>query len=131
MCSINCGRQRTPLPGHLLHRQCFLAPPRPATAVQADTCRLVLLAGLITMLLPLALMCFFDDDNTLGLLSESLQCVCFPCERSAGVPESFPVAKPSRCAAAHQLILPQSRSEAAASSAAADKMFLPSPAGRT
>lgn len=40
---------------------------------EADTCRLVLLAGLITMLLPLALMCFFDDDNTLGLLSESLQ----------------------------------------------------------
>jgi hypothetical protein len=41
---------------------------------QADTCRLVLLAGLVAMLLPLALMCFFDDDKTLGLLSESLQC---------------------------------------------------------
>jgi hypothetical protein len=41
---------------------------------QADTCRLVLLAGLVTMLLPLTLMCFFDDDKTLGLLSESLQC---------------------------------------------------------
>lgn len=41
---------------------------------QAGTCRVVLLAGLVAMLLPLALMCFFDDDKTLGLLSESLQC---------------------------------------------------------
>ncbi len=43
--------------------------------LQAGTCRVVLLAGLVAMLLPLALMCFFDDDKTLGLLSESLQCV--------------------------------------------------------
>jgi MFS family permease len=40
---------------------------------EAGTCRVVLLAGLVAMLLPLALMCFFDDDKTLGLLSESLQ----------------------------------------------------------
>jgi hypothetical protein len=38
----------------------------------------VLLAGLVAMLLPLALMCFFDDDKTLGLLSESLQCAAPP-----------------------------------------------------
>lgn len=48
-------------------------------SLQASTCRIVLLIGLISMLLPLGIMCSFDDDKCLGLPSEALQYVVVPC----------------------------------------------------
>ncbi|KAK9820228.1 hypothetical protein WJX72_007681 [[Myrmecia] bisecta] len=53
-------------------------------------CRLVLLAGLVAMLIPLASICFFDDDKGLGHHSEAvispLSCCCGPANPHLMVP---------------------------------------------
>lgn len=44
-----------------------------AGLLQVSECRIVLLTGLGLMLAPIALMCFFDDDLTLGKASEAIR----------------------------------------------------------
>jgi hypothetical protein len=44
----------------------------PRDALQIADCRTVVLFGLVLMVLPLAAMCFFDDDKTLGSRSEAI-----------------------------------------------------------
>ena len=41
------------------------------SVLQADDCRIVLLFGLTFMVLPLSIMCFFNDDRTLGDISDA------------------------------------------------------------
>lgn len=58
------------------HRQVSMPFSRNAICgggLQERTCRIVVIVGLVMMALPLALLCFADDDKCLGLSSESLQ----------------------------------------------------------
>ena len=41
--------------------------------LQLSECRVVLLTGLGLMLGPIATLCFFDDDQTLGKTSEAVR----------------------------------------------------------